>query len=277
MPTLEPARTVTSGVRVAGNGAGPGVAESMLLKRLGLPRIWGSDVEGAWSFMRYWLAPATMALAPSHAYGGDRMPGTGGAVLAANHLSAVDPPLVGIFSRRAVWYMTKAELLAVPIIGELFSFAGGFPIRRGEGDRDGLRTARELVREGFVIGIFAEGTRQRLGYPGPIHPGAVMIAMQESVPVLPVGLESFRWSLRNRRPCCVVFGEPMRFDDYPRNGPGYRAAARELQAEIVRLWRQAAEALAAEFPPALPDGTPRCEWVRAGADVRAWAAPRLSA
>ena len=249
----------------------------MLLTRLGLPRIWGSDVEGAWSFMRYWLAPATMALAPSHAYGGDRVPLTGGAVLAANHLSAVDPPLLGIFSRRAVWYMTKAELLAVPVIGELFTFAGGFPIRRGEGDRDGIRVARELVRDGRVVGIFAEGTRQRLGYPGPIHPGAVMIAMQESVPVVPVALESFGWSLGNRRPCCVVFGEPMRLDDYPRNGRGYREASRVLQAEIVRLWRQAAEAVAAGFPATLPDGTSRWEWVRPGKDVRAAAAPRLSA
>ena len=249
----------------------------MVLARLGLPRIWGSDVEGAWSFMRYWLAPATMALAPSHAHGGDRMPLAGGAVLAANHLSAVDPPLLGIFSRRTVWYMTKAELLAVPVIGELFTFAGGFPIRRGQGDRDGIRLARELVRDGRVVGIFAEGTRQRLGYPGPIHPGAVMIAMQESVPVVPVALESFGWSLGNRRPCCVVFGEPMRFDEYARNGRGYREASQVLQAEIVRLWRQAAEAVAAGFPPTLPDGTSRWEWVRPGKDVRAAAAPRLSA
>ena len=258
-------------------GSGALLAEGMPLTRLGLPRLWRSDVEVGWAFMRYWLAPATMAFAPSYAYGGDRVPLAGGAVLAANHLSAIDPPLLGTFSRRAVWYMTKAELLALPVVGQLFTWAGGFPIRRGESDRDGIRTARELVGEGRVVGVFAEGTRQRLGYPGPIHPGAAMIAMQEAVPVVPVGLESFGWSLGNRRPCCVVFGEPIRFDELPRSGRGYREASRALEAEIRRLWRQAAEAVAAGFPLELPDGTRRSGWVRPGAGVRTVAAPRLSA
>jgi len=259
------------------NGSGALLADGMPLTRLGVPRLWRSDVEVGWTFMRYWLAPVTMALAPSYAYGGDRMPLAGGAVLAANHLSAVDPPLLGTFSRRSVWYMTKAELLAVPVVGQLFTWAGGFPIRRGESDRDGIRTARELVREGRIVGVFAEGTRQRFGYPGPIHPGAAMIAMQESAPVVPVGIESFGWSLGNRRRCCVVFGEPVRFDDLPCNGRGYREASRTLEGEILRLWRQAAEAVAAGFPAVLPDGTRRSEWVRPGEGVRTVAAPRLSA
>lgn len=219
--------------------------------------------------MRYWLAPVTMALAPSYAYGIDRVPLSGGAVLAANHLAAIDPPLIGAFSRRAIWYMVKAELLAMPVVGEILTWAGGFPVRRGEGDREALRTARELVHDGHVVGVFAEGTRQRLGYPGSIHPGAVIIAMQEGVPVIPVGLESFGWSLENRRRCCVVFGEPTRFDHLPRNGAGYKEASRLLEAEILRLWRQAAEAVIAGLPPQLPDGTKRGTWIRPGQEVRA--------
>src|SRR5688572_2501662 len=114
--------------------------------------------------MKYWVTPATMWLAPgSYGYGAEHVPESGGAVLAANHLSAIDPPLIGAFSRRAVWYMMKSELYEVPLIGEALTWTGGFPIRRGESDRDGIRRARELVRDGHVIGIFAEGTRQRLG------------------------------------------------------------------------------------------------------------------
>ena len=92
----------------------------MLLTRLGIPWLWGGDVEKGWVFMRYNVVPITaMILAPhSCAYGADRIPATGGAVLAANHLSAIDPPLVGSFSRRALWYMMKAELLDIPIVGE---------------------------------------------------------------------------------------------------------------------------------------------------------------
>ena len=249
----------------------------MLLTRLGIPKLWKADVEVAWSFMRWWLAPATMLLAPSsYAYGLERVPLTGGAVLAVNHLAAIDPPLVGAFSRRGIWWMTKAELFEIPVVGELFGWAGGFPIRRGESDREGLRIARDLVREEHMVGVFVEGTRQRFGYPGPVHAGAMIIAMKEGVPVIPCGIESFGWSGRNLRPCCVVFGEPVRFDELPCNGRGYKQAANIVSAEILRLWRQAAEAAGAGFPPELPDGTKRGEWVRPGQEVRSGTRPRVS-
>lgn len=235
----------------------------MLMTKLGIPWLWGADVEKAWVFMRTNVVPITAHLmAPgSCAYGRDRIPATGGAVLAANHLSALDPPLVGSFSRRAIWYMMKSELLDIPVVGEALTWTGAFPIRRGEGDREGMRKARELVREGHVVGVFVEGTRQRFGYPSlDIHAGALAIAMAEGVPVVPCGVESFGWSRRNRRACCVVYGEPMRFDELPRNGRGYKQAAELVAGEIVRLWRQAAEAVGAGLPPELPDGTPRTGW-----------------
>ena len=160
--------------------------------RLGVPWLWGGDVEKAWVFMRFNVVPITaMVMAPgSYAYGTDRIPLEGGAVLAVNHLAAIDPPLVGSYSTRAVWYMMKSELLEIPVAGEALTWTGAFPIRRGESDRDGMRKAFELVREGHVVGIFAEGTRQRFGYPGPVHAGAATIAMKEDVPVIPCGVES---------------------------------------------------------------------------------------
>jgi hypothetical protein len=84
-----------------------------------------------------------------------------------------------------------------------------------------------------------------------------MIAMQEGVPVIPLGLDTFHWSLRNRRLCAVVWGEPMRVDDLPRNRKGYAEAADRVGAEIVRLWREAVAACEAGLPPELPDGARR--------------------
>lgn len=243
--------------------------------RLGVPWLWGADVEKAWVAMRFNVVPiTTMWLAPgSFAYGRDRIPLAGGAVLAVNHLSAIDPPLVGSFSNRAIWYMMKSELLRIPVVGEALTWTGGFPIRRGESDRDGLRKALELVREGHVIGVFVEGTRQRFGYPGPVLAGAATIAMKAAVPVIPCGLESFGWSRRNRRACCVVYGEPIGFDGLPKNGRGYKEASEILRLEILRLWRQAAEAVADGFPAELPDGTRRYSWPRAR-DFRPARTPR---
>jgi 1-acyl-sn-glycerol-3-phosphate acyltransferase len=247
------------------------------LTRIGVPWLWGADVEKGWVFMEYNVKPITLMLAPgSWAYGTNRIPARGGAVLASNHLSGLDPPLVGTFSRRAIWYMMKSELLDIPVVGEALTWTGAFPVRRGEGDRDSLRKARELVREGHVVGVFVEGTRQRFGYPGPIHAGALTIAMRERVPVIPCGVDSFGWSFKNRRACCIVYGPPMTFDDLPASGSGYKEAAERLTAEIFRLWRQAAEAVSAGFPTILPDGTPRQPWPRVPDFIRARTPRRVS-
>ena len=237
----------------------------MILTRLGVPWLWGADVEKGWVFMRFNVVPLTTRwFAPgSHSYGLERLPTTGGAVLAVNHLSAIDPPLVGSFSNRAIFYMAKHEILQKPIVGEALTWTGGFPIRRGESDREGLRKARELVRAGHVVGVFVEGTRQRFGYPGAVHSGAPLIAMKECVPVIPAGVETFGWSRKNRRACCVVWGEPMTFTGLAQNGKGYKEAAESIRLEILRLWRQAAEAVATGFPATLEDGTPRNTWPRA--------------
>jgi len=62
---------------------------------------------------------------------------------------------------------------------------------------------------------------------------------------------------KNRRRCAMVWGDPIDVSDLPRNRQGYGRAAELVRAEIVRLWRQAAEAAAAGLPPELPDGTKR--------------------
>ena len=247
------------------------------LSRLGIPWLWGADVEKGWVFMRFNVVPITTRwLAPgSYSYGLERLPAAGGAVFAVNHLSAIDPPLVGSFSNRAIFYMAKHEILEIPVVGEALTWTGGFPIRRGEGDRAGLRKACELVRAGHVVGVFVEGTRQPFGYPGPVLAGASIIAMKEGVPIIPVGIETFGWSRKNRRACCVVWGEPLILSDASRSG-GHKAAAEMLRLEILGLWRQAAEAVAAGFPPALPDGTPRATWPRARHFRRADAPRRMS-
>src|SRR5207253_1627574 len=94
-------------------------------------------------------------------------------------------------------------------------------------------------------------------HPGPVHPGAAMIAIQEGVPILPCGLDSFGWTLGNRRRCALVWGEPIDLEGLPRNGRGYKEGAAIVEAEINRLWRQASEAVAAGLPERLPDGTRR--------------------
>jgi 1-acyl-sn-glycerol-3-phosphate acyltransferase len=213
--------------------------------------------ETAWWFGRRVVPPATRLLARSAAYGAGRVPAVGGGVIAANHFSAIDHPLIGIYCPRPIHFLAKAELLEIPGVGHLLRWLGVFGVRRGEGDREALRQARELVRDGRLVGVHLEGTRQRFGHPGRMLPGGLMIALQEGAQVIPCGIDTFGWSPRNRRPCAVVWGSPMTLDDLPRNRAGYAEAGDRVGAEIVRLWRQAAEASAAGLPGALPDGTRR--------------------
>jgi 1-acyl-sn-glycerol-3-phosphate acyltransferase len=233
-----------------------------VLLELGVYRVWHNDPLYAWRFMRRWLPAVIRVLAPNAGYGVSRLPAEGGAVLAANHLSAIDPPAIGVYSTRAIRYMTKVELLQLPVAGEFLRMTGTFAVRRGEGDRDSLRVARWLVREGHVVGMFTEGTRQKLGYPGPAHSGAAMVAMQEGVPVVPVGVDTFGWLLRNRRPFAVVIGEPLDLSSFPTNGKGYKEATGLIEAEVERLWHLAAQAVADGLPDRLRDGTPREPEVR---------------
>jgi 1-acyl-sn-glycerol-3-phosphate acyltransferase len=229
------------------------------LTDLGIPKLWGEDPETLWIPLRWAVGVNLLGiLSPgSRGYGLDRVPLSGGFVAAANHLASVDHPLIGIFSPRTIYYMAKAELMEMPIVGELLSWTGAFPVRRGEADRDALREARRLVREGHVVGVHVEGTRQRLGYPGPTRIGGMMIAMQEAVPVVPCAVETFKWSVKNRRACCIVWGDPIPVDGLSRDRAGYDALMEKVNNEILRLWRQAGEAVAAGLPRELPDGTKR--------------------
>jgi 1-acyl-sn-glycerol-3-phosphate acyltransferase len=223
-----------------------------------IPKLWGENPDPVWIVARWGVASSIAFLAPgSGGYGLDRVPLEGGAVVAANHLAALDHPLIGIYSPRTINYMAKAELIAMPVVGELLRWVGTFPVRRGEADREALREARRLAREGHVVGVHVEGTRQRLGYPGEVKIGGVMIAMQEGVPVYPCAVETFRWGLKNARPCAVVWGDPISLDGLRRDKAGYAEAIKVVGDEIMRLWRLAAGAVADGLPLQLPDGARR--------------------
>jgi 1-acyl-sn-glycerol-3-phosphate acyltransferase len=228
------------------------------LSRL-VPRRWQHDPERVWRFARHTAQPITLALAPAAAYGVERVPRDRGAVLAANHFSGIDHPLIGSFVPGTTHFLAKSELFEYPVLGDVLEWMGVIAIRRGESDRDALRRAREVVRDGGLVCVHVEGTRQRLGYPGPLHTGGLMIAMQEGAPVVPLGLDTFGWSPGNRRRCALVFGEPIDLGHLPRNRAGYDEGKGIVGDEIVRLWRLAVQAAADGLPPELPDGTPRNE------------------
>jgi 1-acyl-sn-glycerol-3-phosphate acyltransferase len=196
-----------------------------------------SATDLVWQSGRVWIGGPIRAVTKARFYGVDRIPADGGLVLAANHFSWLDPPLVGASCPRRIQFVAKIEAHRVPGLGQLIRAHGTLAIRRGESDRDAVRRMREVVARGGVLGMFAEGTRQRTGVPGPVQPGAAMVALQENAPVVPVAIHGTQhWTPRNRAPCSVAYGNPISFDGLPRGGKGYREASDRIEQEIRRLW-----------------------------------------
>jgi 1-acyl-sn-glycerol-3-phosphate acyltransferase len=197
-----------------------------------------NSTDAVWAVGRLTIGTAVKLVAPLRVYGADRVPKVGGVVVAANHFSWIDPPALGAASPRTLYFMAKVEAHRVPGLGELMRSFGGFAVRRGESDRDAVRTMRQIVRDGHALGLFVEGTRQRSGVPGHVQPGAAMVGITESVPVIPVALHgSQSWRLGNFAPVSLAWGEPMTFEGLPRGGKGYKEASHQIELKLNELWQ----------------------------------------
>ena len=191
----------------------------------------------AWRTSRMWLTPLTHMLTRSRIYGRDRMPASGGCVLAINHLAWIDIPLVGSLSPRNINYVAKVELRHVPLAGAFLAWHGIVGVLRGESDRDAVRLMRRYANEGRAVGIFVEGTRQKTGRPGKAQPGAAMVAIQEGVPVVPIAVYGTQfWKLTNFAPCSIAIGEPFAVDGFGAGGKAYRAASEEIERRLNVLF-----------------------------------------
>jgi 1-acyl-sn-glycerol-3-phosphate acyltransferase len=165
------------------------------------------------------------------------VPKTGGLVYAINHMHWLDIPLAGALSPRNIDFVAKVEAVRVPGIGRFLEWHGTIAVRRGESDRVAVRKMLESARSGRVVGLFVEGTRLKTGRPGTAQPGAAMVAIQAGVPVIPMAIYGTQfWKLTHPTPCSVAFGEPLRFDDLPKNGRGYKEATVEIERRINVLF-----------------------------------------
>jgi 1-acyl-sn-glycerol-3-phosphate acyltransferase len=193
-------------------------------------------VDLVWRLGRLTIQPLVKAVAPIRAYGVERVPRTGGIVLAFNHFHWLDPPVFGAVTPRTVYFMAKVEAHRIPGLGQLIRSFGTISVRRGESDREAVRQMREAVRAGHALGLFVEGTRQRDGRLGPVQPGAAMVALQEDVPVVPAAIHGTEtWRPGNWAPVSVAWGEPMRFEGLHKGGKGYREASAQIGEKLREL------------------------------------------
>ena len=206
-----------------------------------------------WALGRPTIGAAARLGSKLKVYGANRVPPEGGLVIASNHYSWVDPIVLGDSSPRTIYYMAKVEAHRIPGLGAAIRAFGCFPVRRGESDREAVRTMRQVVHDGLALGLFVEGTRQGSGVPGDVQPGAAMVALQENVPIIPVAIHgSQNWKPGNFHPVSIAWGEPMQFGELPKGGKGYKQASTILQAKIRELWDFLVEMHELGRPDAMP-------------------------
>jgi 1-acyl-sn-glycerol-3-phosphate acyltransferase len=153
------------------------------------------------------------------AAGTEHLPASGGYVLAAGHVSNLDPwPLgLALWPRRFLRFMAKSELFWFPL-GQLAAAAGAFKVHRGRADREAIETAVRLAQDGHVIAMFPEGTRRKKGlrkkYAAHAHTGAARIAIEAGVPLVPAGIKGTN-GLRRLERWRVRYGAPVEVSDDP--------------------------------------------------------------
>jgi 1-acyl-sn-glycerol-3-phosphate acyltransferase len=180
----------------------------------------------------------------------ERVPLQGPVILACNHASILDPPLVGCGLRRPINYLARESLFRIPVFGWLLHRWQVVPVDREGGGAKGLRAILERLLAGGAIILFPEGTRTRDGKLQPARSGIGLTVVKSEAPVVPVRVfgtfEAFgRFSHFPRpRPVAVKYGEPLRFEQLrteaktcskPRLKEIYQQIADEIMAAIATL------------------------------------------
>jgi len=131
----------------------------------------------AWAVFHSWFRLQT--------HGVGKAPRNGPLIVASNHVSGLDPIIIGLALRQRVFFLARETLLR-GFGGWIMRIAGARPIRRDSADRNAIGLALEYLSAGRTVVMFPEGTRSRNGKVQPVRPGVGMIAARSGCPVLPV-------------------------------------------------------------------------------------------
>ncbi len=177
----------------------------------------------------------------------EHVPLTGPVMLASNHAAWIDIPLVAYKIPRIAHYMAKIELFQARVVGGMIRLLGAFPVRRGEGDRESLRTALRLLGQGEVVAIFPEGHRSGGAMIRGL-PGVALIALRANTPIVPVAIINSPAVFRKgqyffRRPTVTVrYGEPFKLNE---------DGGRYTKDDVARGGEEIMTRIAALLPPEL--------------------------
>ncbi|HLH56921.1 MAG TPA: lysophospholipid acyltransferase family protein [Verrucomicrobiae bacterium] len=152
-------------------------------------------------------------------YNPERVPLSGPVILASNHASFIDPPLVGAGLKRGINYLARESLFRFPVLGWILHRWQAVPVDRDGGGAKGLKAILDRLLAGGAIILFPEGTRTRDGKLQPARSGIGLTVIKSKAPVVPVRVfgtyEAYNRHMRFPRPfhrVTVKYGRPMHFE-----------------------------------------------------------------
>ena len=177
------------------------------------------------------------------AYGQENIIEEGPAIMAVNHQSYLDPPLVGITCKNELYYLARKTLFEKKLLGPIISRVNALPLDLSRGDLAAFRSVMKLLQEGHRTVIFPEGTRSLTGQIQKARPGIGMIIARTLAPVVPMRIfGSFEaWPKGGKirpHPITVVVGKPIRFkkDDFAaHNREVYQKISEQVLAAVAAL------------------------------------------
>lgn len=191
--------------------------------------------------------------------GAENVPLEGPLIVAPNHLSHLDPPVVACAIPRQLTFMAKEELFRVSWFSKLIRSLGAFPVRRGQADTEAIRVALSLLEEGRALLVFPEGTRGDGRQLLPVNRGVALLAKRSGAPVLPVAIAGAekKWPRGAKLPrwgrMTISFGTPLIFSEFEERFGGEKAARGSFGVEIERQIHQMAHT--AGYPVLASDET----------------------
>ncbi len=174
--------------------------------------------------------------------GEGHVPSHGGVIVAANHNSYFDIPLLASALSRPVDHIAKIELFRNPLIGFLFRNLGGFPVRRGRVDRSALNESLKRLLGGRALMVYPEGTRSPDGALLPPKLGIGWLVAHSQVSVVPAYIQGTN-PVRFFHPVVIVFGKPLNYAEKIKAAEDggihtkmlYATIARDVMANVQRL------------------------------------------
>jgi 1-acyl-sn-glycerol-3-phosphate acyltransferase len=167
-------------------------------------------------------------------YGEDNVPRQGALIIACNHVSYFDPPILGAFCPRQIHYMAKQELFRIAGLGTLITALGAYPVDREGSASSAIRRSVEVLHAGDVVGIFPEGGRNPTG-EAQARRGVALLASLGAAPVVPAAIVGSVNAVRFGK-MKVLFGKPLHLEsDRGASRKELEDFTGSVMAEIQRL------------------------------------------